>query len=96
MPCGRQLGATAEDYGTADAADDLADVLDALGIDKIDLYGDSYGTFFGQVFAVRHGDRLRTLVLDSAYPVDGPDPWYRDTNPALRSSTLPAASRPGP
>ena len=30
--CGRQLGASAVDYGTADAADDLADVLDALHI----------------------------------------------------------------
>ncbi len=84
--CGRQLGATAADYGTADAADDLADVVTALGIDRIDLYGDSYGTFFGQVFAVRHPDLLRSLVLDSAYPVVGPDPWYRDTNRALRAA----------
>jgi pimeloyl-ACP methyl ester carboxylesterase len=83
--CGRQLGATAVDYGTADAADDLADVVTALGIHKIDLYGDSYGTFFGQVFAVRHGNLLRSLVLDSAYPVAGPDPWYRDTNRAARN-----------
>ena len=72
--CGRQLGATAVDYGTADAADDLADVVTALRIPKIDLYGDSYGTFFGQVFAVRHAGLLRSLVLDSAYPVAGTDP----------------------
>lgn len=91
--CGRQLGASAVDYGTAEAADDLADVLDALGIDKVDLYGDSYGTFFGQVFAVRHPDRLKTLVLDSAYPVDGPDPWYRDTNRALRTAFRSACER---
>lgn len=84
--CGRQLGSTAVDYGTADAAADLAAVLDALGIDKVDLYGDSYGTFFGQVFAARYGDRLRSLVLDSAYPVEGSDPWYRDTNRALRKA----------
>ena len=91
--CGRQLGATAEDYGTADAADDLSDVLHALDINKIDLYGDSYGTFFGQVFAVRHGDELRSLVLDSAYPVAGPDPWYRDTNRALVNSFRRACER---
>jgi pimeloyl-ACP methyl ester carboxylesterase len=91
--CGRQLGATAVDYGTADAADDLADVVTALGIDKIDLYGDSYGTFFGQVFAVRHGDLLRSLVLDSAYPVAVSDPWYRDTNRALRYAFRHACSR---
>ena len=81
--CGAQLGSGSDLYGTAFAADDLALVLDALGIDKIDLYGDSYGTFFGQTFAVRHPDRLRTLVLDSAYPVEGQDPWYRDENRAI-------------
>lgn len=91
--CGRQLGARATDYGTADAADDLAAVLDALHIRKVDLYGDSYGTFFGQVFAVRHPDRLKTLVLDSAYPVAGPDPWYRDTNRAARTALRRACKR---
>ncbi len=91
--CGRQLGASAVDYGTRDAADDLADVLDALGIAKVDLYGDSYGTFFGQVFAVRHGDRLKTLVLDSSYPVAGTDPWYTDTNRALRAAFRRACGR---
>jgi pimeloyl-ACP methyl ester carboxylesterase len=81
--CGRQLGSSSDLYGTAFAADDLVLVLDALGIGKIDLYGDSYGTFFSQAFAVRHPDRLRTLMLDSPYPVEGQDPWYRDENRAM-------------
>ena len=81
--CGAQLGSTSDLYGTAFAADDLALVLDALGIDQIDLYGDSYGTFFGQTFAIRHGDRLRTLVLDASYPVEKQDPWYRDESRAI-------------
>jgi pimeloyl-ACP methyl ester carboxylesterase len=76
--CGRQLGPASDLYGTANAADDLADVLDALGIGTVDLYGDSYGTFFSQTFAVRHPERLRALVLDAAYPVEGADPWWRD------------------
>lgn len=77
--CGQLLGDTAPLYSTALAADDMAAVLDALGVDKIDLYGDSYGTWFGQVFAYRHPTRLRSLVLDSAYPVPmvgGETPWY--------------------
>ncbi|MFN8188646.1 MAG: alpha/beta fold hydrolase [Gaiellales bacterium] len=82
--CGAQLGSRSDLYGSAFAADDLALVLDALGLERVDLYGDSYGTFFGQTFAVRHPDRLRTLVLDAAYPVEGQDPWYRDLNRALR------------
>ena len=84
--CGEQLGASSDVYGTAFAADDLAAVLDALGIDRIDLYGDSYGTFFGQAFALRHPDRIRTLTLDAAYPVEDQDPWYRDQNRAMRDA----------
>ncbi len=84
--CGESLGERAPLYSTAPAADDLAEVLDALGIERVDLYGDSYGTFFAQAFAVRHADRLRTVVLDSAYPVEGQDPWYRDLNRALRDA----------
>lgn len=81
--CGEQLGPRADTYGTAYAVDDTAAVLDALGIDRIDLYGDSYGTFFAQTFAVRHPDRVRTLILDASYPISGQDPWWRDTNRAI-------------
>lgn len=81
--CGRQLGDAADLYGSHNASDDMADLLDALGIAKVDLYGDSYGTFYSQTFAVRHPDRVRTVVLDSAYSVQWPDPWYSDTNPAM-------------
>jgi pimeloyl-ACP methyl ester carboxylesterase len=82
--CGEQLASSSDLYGSALAADDLAAVLDALGIARIHLYGDSYGTFFSQTFAVRHPDRLDTLVLDAPYPVEGQDPWYRDAAHAVR------------
>ena len=82
--CANSLGDRAYSYGTEASADDLAAVLDALEIDKVDMYGDSYGTFFGQVFAGRHGDRLRTLILDGAYPTYGESAWYPTQGPALR------------
>jgi pimeloyl-ACP methyl ester carboxylesterase len=91
--CGQQLGAASDVYGSAFAADDLAAVLDALHITAIDLYGDSYGTFLAQTFAVRHAERVRTLVLDSSYPVEGQDPWYRDMNRALRNAFRLACER---
>jgi pimeloyl-ACP methyl ester carboxylesterase len=84
--CGKQLGRDSDVWGTAFAADDMAAVLDALGIERVDLYGDSYGTFFGQTFAVRHPDRIRTVTLDAAYPAEGLDPWYRDENRAVVDS----------
>lgn len=84
--CGEQLSSSSDLYGTAFAADDLAAVLDALDIGRVHLYGDSYGTFFAQTFAVRHPDRLETLILDAPYPVEGQDPWYRDAARAVRDA----------
>jgi pimeloyl-ACP methyl ester carboxylesterase len=87
--CGRQLGRRAQLYGSAAAADDVAAVLDALGLGRIDYYGDSYGTFLGQVFAVRHPQRLRTLTLDSAYPVTQDSPWFEsEWDTAVRGFAL--------
>lgn len=83
--CGRALGRSAALYGTALASDDLAAILDALGIARIGLYGDSYGSYFAQVFALRHRARVRALVLDGAYPLQGPDyGWYPHYAPAMR------------
>ena len=84
--CGRALGRTAPLYGTALATDDLAAVLDALGIERIGLYGNSYGTYFAQVFALRHAAKLRALVLDGADALDGPDfAWWPHYAPAMRA-----------
>ncbi|MEY4171513.1 MAG: hypothetical protein RLZ94_2586, partial [Actinomycetota bacterium] len=91
--CGRSLGDRAYLYGSEASADDLAAVLDALRIDKVDMYGDSYGTFFGQVFAGRHGDRLRTLILDGAYPTYGESAWYPTQGPALRRAFTAVCAR---
>ncbi len=83
--CGALLGERAPFYGNAYAADDLAALLDALQVSRIDLYGDSYGTYFEQVFALRHPSRLHSLVLDGAFPLDGPDyAWWPNYAPAMR------------
>ncbi|MDX6583327.1 MAG: hypothetical protein QOI10_2511 [Solirubrobacterales bacterium] len=74
--CARLLGERFASYRTAAAADDIDAVRKALGYRRISLYGDSYGTFLGQSYAFRHGDSLRALVLDSAYPVRGENPLY--------------------
>jgi pimeloyl-ACP methyl ester carboxylesterase len=63
-------------YTTAIAAQDVALLLHRLQTGRVDLYGDSYGTFFGQVFTSRYAGLLRSVTLDSAYPVSQTDPWY--------------------
>ena len=74
--CARRLGPRFASYRTAAAADDINDVRRALGLGRITLYGDSYGTFLAQSYAFRYPDTLDALVLDSAYPARGESPWY--------------------
>ncbi|HEY5389525.1 MAG TPA: alpha/beta fold hydrolase [Solirubrobacteraceae bacterium] len=66
-------------FGSIPAARDLAAVIGALRLPKVDLYGDSYGSFFAQVFAARFARLVRSVVLDSTYPAHEADPWYRAT-----------------
>jgi len=61
----------------------MVDVLDALGLRRVDVYGDSYGSFAAQTLALRHPGRVRSLVLDGTYPLDF-DPWARDALAVLR------------
>jgi pimeloyl-ACP methyl ester carboxylesterase len=84
--CAQRLGDHANLYGTALAADDVAAVIEALQLGKVDLYGDSYGTFFAAVFAGRHGRLLRSVVLDAAYPPTGETAWYPTQGPAMLRS----------
>jgi pimeloyl-ACP methyl ester carboxylesterase len=69
IACGWQLGDASDLYGTIPAADDLAALVAALELPSIDLYGASYGGYFAQVFAARHGDLLRSLVMDGPLSV---------------------------
>ena len=90
-------------FGTAYAADDLAAVMRALRLGRVDLYGDSYGTWFAQSFMARHPAQLHSVTLDSAYPVVGLDPWYASSGAVgaqrarrrLRARRRCAAAAPG-
>jgi pimeloyl-ACP methyl ester carboxylesterase len=54
-------------FTTAAAAADMAQILQALELGRIDLYGDSYGSYYAQVFAARYPQLLRSVILDSTY-----------------------------
>jgi pimeloyl-ACP methyl ester carboxylesterase len=103
--CGRQLDHTrklagghgyvqASDlYTTANAARDLAVLLRRLRTGKVDLYGDSYGTYFSQAFTSRFARMLRSVTLDSAYPVAERDPFYLTMMRAARRGFNRACAR---
>jgi pimeloyl-ACP methyl ester carboxylesterase len=65
--CARQLGARAGAYGSAAVADDMAAILHGLGVPRVDLYGDSYGTYAAQAFALHHPAMVRAAVLDGTF-----------------------------
>ncbi|GAA1914440.1 hypothetical protein GCM10009775_03810 [Microbacterium aoyamense] len=73
-------------------ADDMAAVLDALGIERIVVVGHSMGAFVAVVFAHLHPERVSRLVLiDGGLPLDVPEGLDADT---MVSSILgPTAAR---
>ena len=87
--CAREIGrrhGSPDLFATAYAARDLAAVIRALRLGRVDLYGDSYGTFFVQSFIARHRGLLHSVVLDSSYPVRDLDPWYVSSGTVARSA----------
>jgi pimeloyl-ACP methyl ester carboxylesterase len=113
--CGRQLNHTwryrhggwvhASDlFNTAYSARDVSNVIQALKLGPVDLYGDSYGSWFAQVFASRYPAELRSVTLDSTYQVLDLNPWYATTavtarrafDQACRLSPACAAAARGP
>ena len=59
---GRSSRATGA-YSIADMADDVAGLLDGLGIERAHMLGISMGGMICQEFAIRHSGRLNKLVL---------------------------------
>jgi aminoacrylate hydrolase len=62
-------------YSVEQMADDVIRLMDALGVDSAHLAGHSTGGAIGQVLALEHPRRLRSLVLSATWA--GPDPYFR-------------------
>ena len=70
-------------------ADDLLAVLDAFGLDAVHVCGMSMGGFVGVDLALRHPDRVRSLVLvDGGFPMAAPAGLTREALPAVFADRL--------
>ncbi|MEM7454903.1 MAG: alpha/beta fold hydrolase [Planctomycetota bacterium] len=63
-------------YSTCNAADDLNDFRLAMGYDKINISGASYGTRASLVYIRRHGGSVRTAILHGCAPIEFRNPLY--------------------
>ena len=92
--CARQLGMRAGAFGSAAVADDLAAILHGLGIGKVDVYGDSYGSYAAQVFALHHPGLVRAAVLDGTYD-NSFNPFEPEESVSLRHAWRALCARSG-
>src|SRR4029434_6888208 len=70
--CGERLAKEAGDlsaFNSLENARDVDDVRAALGYEKYNFYGVSYGTELGQVLMRLRETHLRSVVLDAVVPL---------------------------
>ena len=73
----------------------LAEVLDALGIERCDLVANDSGGAIAQIFAAHHAGRLNSLVLTNCDVHDGwPPPQVLPLMERARAGTLDAIFQP--
>jgi pimeloyl-ACP methyl ester carboxylesterase len=87
--------APTQDVSFTAQAQMLAEVLDHLGIDKVDLVGNDSGGAIAQIFAAHHPHRLRSLVLTNCDVHDGwPPPQVKPLMERSRNGTLAQVFQP--
>jgi pimeloyl-ACP methyl ester carboxylesterase len=76
--CGASIGPARVFYTTAANAEDVDAVRQALGVDKVAMWGTSYGTKVELAYALAHPDHVERMILDSVVTTNGPDPLGLD------------------
>lgn len=68
--CRRRLSQVADftHYTTSNIADDMVRAWDAMGYERVNVYGTSYGTRLALEIMRRHPERLRAVVLKGVAP----------------------------
>jgi pimeloyl-ACP methyl ester carboxylesterase len=82
--CARQLGPARGDFTTQESVQDIEAIRQAMGYERLVLYGTSYGTKVALEYAERYPQRVEALLLDSVVAPEGPEPFGLPSIQALR------------
>jgi pimeloyl-ACP methyl ester carboxylesterase len=81
--CASRLGPRRAFYTTRDSVEDIEAIRQQLGVQRIALFGTSYGTKLALAYALRYPGNVERMVLDSMVEAEGPDALYLDSFPAI-------------
>jgi pimeloyl-ACP methyl ester carboxylesterase len=81
--CALQLGPARGAFTSEESVQDIEAIREALGYEKLVLYGTSYGTKVALEYAERYPEHVEALVLDSVVLPEGPEPFSLSSIQAL-------------
>ena len=87
--CAEQIGIARRHYTTPDSVQDMEAIRAELGVDKLTLFGISYGTELAIAYARAYPQHVERMILDSVVDAEDPDPFFtvgfRAMGPSLKS-----------
>ena len=94
--CLARFDADVRQYTTVPAMEDVAEVVRALGYERVDVYGISYGATAAQYLLALHPELVRTAILDGGTLLDVPifELWAPNGERSLRSILSRCATSP--
>jgi pimeloyl-ACP methyl ester carboxylesterase len=84
--CAARLGVARKHYTTADSVEDMEAIRARLGVEKLTLFGISYGTELAIQYARTYPQHVERLILDSVVDPDDGDPYFTSTFRAMGPS----------
>ncbi|MGA9761442.1 MAG: alpha/beta fold hydrolase [Gaiellaceae bacterium] len=83
--CAAELGPARSYYTSKDSALDMESIRAAVGVDKVTVFGVSYGTYVAQLYARLFPEHAAALVLDSVVAPTGVDAFLRSNFTSISS-----------
>lgn len=83
IACAQEIGPARDFYSSKDSAEDIEAIRQAIGVERVTIFGVSYGTYVAQLYSRLFPAQTAALVLDSVVPATGVDPFLRSNFQAI-------------